>query len=87
MYLTDRAMKVRRNFYTQSEGGLLDQKFEPSGGPMAMMDPSKMVGGMKQNLVYTVSTIFMLTWVNTFCSGFILARVPFPLTQKFRGML
>jgi hypothetical protein len=66
---------------------LLDHKFENSGGAMSMMDPTKMVGGMKQNLIYTVSTIFMLTWVSTFCSGFILARVPFPLTQKFRGML
>jgi hypothetical protein len=86
MYITERAFRVRKNAFL-SEQGLLDHKFEPSGGPMAMMDPTKMIGGMKQNLIYMLSTIFMLNWVSTFCSGFILAKMPFPLTQKFRGML
>ena len=86
-YLTSRGTSIRRSYFTQSEG-ILEHKFEAAGGPMnAMMDPTKMIGGMKQNLIYTLSTIFMLTWVSTFCSGFILAKVPFPLTQKFRGML
>ena len=53
----------------------------------AMFDPTQMMAGMKRNMVYGVSSMLLLTWVSSFFSGFILARVPFPLTQKFRGML
>jgi len=42
---------------------------------------------LKNNLSMTLSTMLNYAWVSYFFSGFILAKVPFPLTQKFRGML
>ena len=42
---------------------------------------------MKGNLVQMVPQMLTMAWVNFFFSGFIVARVPFPLTQRFRGML
>jgi hypothetical protein len=34
-----------------------------------------------------ITMMLQMGWVNYFFSGFILAKVPFPLTQKFRGMM
>jgi len=38
-------------------------------------------------LLLTSSQFATFAWVNFFFSGFIVARTPFPLTQRFRGML
>lgn len=52
-----------------------------------LADPSAMSNMMKGNLVQMVPQMLTMAWVNFFFSGFIVARVPFPLTQRFRGML
>lgn len=46
-----------------------------------------MTGMMKNNLGMMVPQMLTMAWVNFFFSGFVVAKVPFPLTQKFRGML
>lgn len=52
-----------------------------------MMDQQgQMMGTMKGTLVMGVLMMLQMGWVNYFFSGFVLAKVPFPLTQKFRGM-
>ena len=52
-----------------------------------MMDQQgQMFGTMKGTIVMGVLMMLQMGWVNYFFSGFILAKVPFPLTQKFRGM-
>jgi hypothetical protein len=40
-----------------------------------------MAGMFKNNISMAFSTMIQLAWVNYFYSGFILAKVPFPLTQ------
>ena len=52
-----------------------------------LSDPSAMSNMMKNNLGAMVPQMLTMAWVNFFFSGFIVARVPFPLTQRFRGML
>ena len=52
-----------------------------------LADPSAMSNMMKNNLGQMVPQMLTMAWVNFFFSGFIVARVPFPLTQRFRGML
>jgi hypothetical protein len=52
-----------------------------------LADPSAMSNMMKNNLGMMVPQMLTMAWVNFFFSGFIVARVPFPLTQRFRGML
>ena len=52
-----------------------------------LSDPSAMTNMMKNNLGQMVPQMLTKAWVNFFFSGFIVARVPFPLTQRFRGML
>ena len=46
-----------------------------------------MMDMMKRNMSMVVPQILIAAWVNFFYSGFITAKVPFPLTQRFRAML
>eukprot|EP00828_Plagiopyla_frontata_P039549 TRINITY_DN5205_c0_g1_i2.p2 TRINITY_DN5205_c0_g1~~TRINITY_DN5205_c0_g1_i2.p2 ORF type:complete len:200 (-),score=42.45 TRINITY_DN5205_c0_g1_i2:84-683(-) len=67
---------------------LYSQKDQPPPDPMSMLMNTGMMGDMlKNNISMAVSTMFQFAWVSYFFSGFILAKVPFPLTQTFRGLL
>ena len=46
-----------------------------------------MVGMMKQNLVMIVPNMLLMGWITYFFSGFILVKLPFPLTDRFKQML
>mgnify|MGYP000538777244 CR=1 FL=1 len=85
-YLPELAFRKRRSFFCTEKTGFLYKEVD-SGGMPAMMDPSSQLGMLKKNAATGITTMLLLTWVGHFCSGFILARVPFPLTQKFRSML
>lgn len=52
-----------------------------------MMNPSMMGGMLKNNLTSTVTQMLQYGLINHFFSGFVVGKVPFPLTQSFRGML
>ena len=84
--VSEKAFKLRRSYFCRPQTGFLHKEFENTAMNM-MFDPGAMMAGMKRNMVYGVSSMLLLTWVGNFFSGFILARVPFPLTQKFRVML
>jgi len=42
---------------------------------------------MKQNMVMIVPQIAMMGWVSYFFTGFVVGKIPFPLTDRFKGML
>lgn len=64
--------------------GRADAAADPS---KAMMDQQgQMMGTMKGTLVMFGLMALQMGWVNYFFNGFVLAKVPFPLTQKFRVM-
>ena len=46
-----------------------------------------MMSSMGSTMTMTITTMAQMGWVSYFFSGFILAKVPFPLTQKFRNMI
>ena len=50
-------------------------------------DPLAMVGMMKQNMAMIVPNMLMMGWVSYFFSGFILVKLPFTLTDRFKSML
>jgi len=78
-----------RKHYFNSENGLLNS-IKPNENPMMQpqMDPSKMMGMMKKNmLVGTIPQIALMAWINHFFSGFVCVKLPFALTLQFRGML
>lgn len=56
--------------------------------PMEMMnDPNVMMGMMKNQFMMMVPNIGMMMLVSYFFSGFVVAKFPFPLSQRFRGMM
>ncbi|KAL7525256.1 hypothetical protein ACHAWF_001276 [Thalassiosira exigua] len=50
------------------------------------MDPSTMMEGMKGNMAAMVQNMVMMQGISHFFRGFVLVRVPFPLTRGFKQM-
>lgn len=77
-------------FRTRAEGmmeGMLKKEVE-AANPMEMMsDPNMMMGMMKNQFMMMVPNIGMMMLVSNFFSGFVVARFPFPLSSRFRGMM
>merc|ERR1711934_534401 len=59
----------------------------PMDAMAQMQDPNMMQNMMKQNMVMIVPQIAMMGWVSYFFSGFVVGKVPFPLTDRFKMML
>lgn len=88
--ISENSFKMRKVFFCKKNGGYLykHKDTKPKDPMSGMMMNNNMLSDMlKNNLSMAVSTMMQFAWVSYFFSGFILAKVPFPLTQKFRGML
>eukprot|EP00667_Euglena_gracilis_P022438 EG_transcript_24958 len=87
-YLPPRVFQARRDQFVKGDTGLLNQKVEMVN-PMAnmMTDPTMMTSMMKNNMLMIVPNMVMLPWLSYFFSGFVIAKMPFPLTSRFRSML
>ncbi|QDZ21436.1 hypothetical protein A3770_05p39540 [Chloropicon primus] len=88
-FLNRAAFNQRKEFFCEKEKGAFLQKVDPSLNPQqAMMsDPSMLSDMLTKNLTMIVPQFVTGAWVNFFFSGFVVAKVPFPLTQKFKLML
>mmetsp|Transcript_19599 Transcript_19599/g.25701 ORF Transcript_19599/g.25701 Transcript_19599/m.25701 type:complete len:313 (+) Transcript_19599:166-1104(+) len=95
-FITSQKWEARRRYMSAKEGGMLrdqaewaeeeasSEKNAASGmdpaNPMAMMD------GMKGQMAFMVQNMVMMQGISHFFQGFVLVKVPFPLTQGFKGM-
>ncbi|KAG0544308.1 hypothetical protein BDA96_02G264300 [Sorghum bicolor] len=88
-FIPGKAFKARKVYYTNEENGLLHVPKEEAQKAQAAMfsDPNMAMDMMKKNLSMIVPQTLTFAWVNFFFSGFVAAKIPFPLTQRFRGML
>jgi len=87
-FIPSSSFTMRRQFFTDKEKGIFQKEAQAANPQAAMMgDPTLMMDMMKKNMSMVVPQILIATWVNFFYSGFITAKVPFPLTPRFRGML
>ncbi|KAK0206526.1 integral membrane protein DUF106-domain-containing protein [Desarmillaria ectypa] len=62
----------------------------PSSSPNPITDPAAMDGmmaGMKTQMVMMVPQMVIMGWINFFFQGFVLIKLPFPLTLGFKSML
>ncbi|CAI5960458.1 unnamed protein product [Closterium sp. NIES-65] len=86
-FIPSRSFAQRRHLFCNEENGLLHVPKGQAGNPQAAMfsDPNVAMDMMKKNLSMIIPQSLTFAWVNFFFSGFVAAKVPFPLTQKFRA--
>jgi len=86
-YIPAASFHTRRKVFCHKDDGVLMQKHE-APNPMSMMqDPNVMMNMMQGNFAMMVPQMVMMGIVNYFFSGFVLGKIPFPLTPSFKGML
>ena len=56
-----------------------------TGAPVS--NHAGMMDMMKGNMTMMVPNMVMMAWINYFFSGFVLVKIPFGLTEGFKGML
>jgi hypothetical protein len=85
MHISDRGFKSRKAFFINSNDGFFRKKFENKAPDL--MNPNMMTDMLKKSGVSGLYYIIIFVGVGYFFSGFILLKLPFGLTQKFRSML
>lgn len=85
------AFAMRKHYYTASQKkhgmkGVLREKVK-SEAMNQIMNPNSMMEMMKGNVTFMVSNFVMMGLMSYFFGGFVLVKVPFSLTQKFKMML
>lgn len=87
--IPSKSFRSRRIYFTNEENGLLYVPKEDAQKAQAQMfqDPNMAMDMMKKNLSMIIPQTLTFAWVNFFFSGFVAAKIPFPLTPRFRAML
>merc|ERR1712086_721695 len=75
-FIPEESFRMRKKF-------LIDKHLS-QGKEKNPMDAMEM---MKKNMVMVVPQMAMMGWVSYFFSGFIVGKMPFPLTDRFKMML
>ena len=85
MFLSERGYKTRKTFFCRDVDGFFNQKVEAKQAEI--MSPNMMFDMMKKNLINALYYIVIFVGGGYLFSGFILLKLPFGLTQKFKSML
>ena len=58
----------------------------PTDSGVDPMNPMAMMDGMMGNMAFMVQNMIMMQGISHFFKGYVLVKIPFPLTQGFKGM-
>lgn len=87
-FLTPTGFQQRIHYFTDKETGVLHETIEKKDmAEMMMTNPDMMTGMMKQQVAGLGPQLALGAFVNFFFRGFILGKLPFSLSPKFKGML
>ncbi|KAK9454189.1 integral membrane protein DUF106-domain-containing protein [Dipodascopsis uninucleata] len=97
-YIPVSSFESRKGFLIQAlkEGKFLKDpdavknKDQPKPPSNPLTDPNgmdNMMNMLKGNMVMFVPQTLLMSWINFFFSGFILMKLPFPLTIRFKSIL
>lgn len=93
-FIPQASFQTRQSYLSQQmkEGKYLkDPEASQNGGPPNMLTDPKSMDGMiemmKGQIMMVVPQTIMMGWINAFFAGFVLMRLPFPLTIRFKDML
>ncbi|KAJ5622467.1 hypothetical protein N7528_005699 [Penicillium herquei] len=87
------SFEIRKNYLVSGfrNGSFLkdpNNRGQPPANPMT--DPAgmeQMMGMLKGNMMMMIPQTLIMSWINAFFSGFVILKLPFPLTIRFKSML
>jgi ER membrane protein complex subunit 3 len=81
-YITGPGFQMRKDYFVNQTNGVLTTNIpaDKAANPFSAMDM------MKQQLIGQVTQYGMFMWVQSFFAGFLLLKVPFSLTEKFKAL-
>ncbi|MCJ1386633.1 ER membrane complex subunit 3 [Xylographa soralifera] len=91
--LSGPSFNARKNYLVQGyKDGIFLKDPENRGKAPAnpMTDPAAMegmMGMMKGNMMMMIPQTVIMGWINAFFAGFVIMKLPFPLTIRFKSML
>merc|ERR1719272_1278412 len=85
-FIPEESFRMRKKFLIDKHLSQGKEK-NPADALQMMNDPSMFMDMMKKNMVMVVPQMAMMGWVSYFFSGFIVGKLPFPLTDRFKMML
>lgn len=86
-FIPHSAFQGRRHFFCAEEDGLFHKEEPQAATPNPATDPMQMMDMMKGNFVNMVPMLAIGGLINYAFSGFVIIKVPFPLTLPFKSML
>lgn len=83
-YISHDGLSMRIDYFLNPVDGVLTEEVKVTN-PMA--NSASMMDMMKSNMAMQVPNLIMMGWLSFFFTGFVLVRIPFPLLDRFKGML
>jgi len=86
-YIPKQSFAMRKHYFNDTETGFFKKVKRKVVPKNPMTDPSMVTDMMKGNLTNVLPMIMIGGWINWAFSGFVITKVPFPLTLRFKPML